>query len=73
MTTIKGFTTLMLILVPIGATVRITLCLIYAAAAEDPASYKKKAINALVYAILAETVTGIIRVVTLYFGGSVVY
>ncbi len=73
MTTIRGLTTLMLILVPIGATVRITLCLIYASTAEDPSHYKRKAFNALVYAVLAETITGMIRVVTLYFGGSVVY
>lgn len=73
MATIVGMTNLMLILVPIGATLRVVLCVIYASTAEDPSHYKKKAINTLIYAVLAETITGIIKTVTLYFGGGVVF
>ncbi len=73
MATIRSFTMLMLILVPIGTTARVALCLMYASTADDPAHYKKKAFNAIVYAVLAETITGVIRVVSMYFGGGVVF
>lgn len=73
METIQGFISFLLLLVPVGTTVRIVLCLIYATAEEDPAPYRKKARNALIYAVLAESIAGILKLAAGYFGGGVIF
>ena len=71
MDTIQELITLFLIIIPIGAAARITLCCIYASMAEDPSTYKKRAKNALIFAILAECATGALNLVARYFGGVI--
>lgn len=75
MNTIQGFINFLLLLVPVGATFRIALCLIYMNAAEEheAAAYKKKALNALLYAVIAESIAGALKLVVGYFGGGVVF
>lgn len=73
METIQGLMTLLLILVPVGAGIRIALCFNYASLEEDSGPYKKKARNALIFAVLAELVVGIIDLVVSYFGGGVAF
>lgn len=71
MQTIQDIISLFLVIIPIGAAARITLCCIYAAMTEDPAFYKKRAKNALIFAILAECAAGILNIVARYFGGII--
>ena len=68
METIQELMILLLILIPTAGAVRIILCGIYMAAAEDTASYKKRIRNTLVFIVLAETVTGVIAMIANYFG-----
>ena len=74
METIEEFINFFLILVPLGAAVRVASCAVYAATNSDEAEhYKKKAKNALIYMVLAESVAGILRLVVGYLGGAVVW
>lgn len=76
METLQSFMTFLLILVPLGAALRIVLCLGYMSACQEEheaAAYKKKALNALKYAVLAEGVSAILTIVINYFGGNVVF
>ena len=72
METIQELMILLLILIPTAGAVRIILCGIYMATAEDTASYKKRIRNTLVFIVLAETVTGVMTLVANYFG-DVIY
>ena len=71
METIQEIILLFLIIIPIGAAGRITLCCIYAAMAEDSTPYKKRAKNTAIFAVLAECVAGFLEVIALYFGGVI--
>ena len=71
METIQDLISFFLVIIPIGAAARITLCCIYAAMSEDPSTYKKRAKNALIFAILAECSTCILNIVARYFGGVI--
>lgn len=74
MDTLQEAFRLLLGVVPIGGTVRIILCLIYAAMDMDNASsYKRKAKNTLIYVVVCETVLGFLGVITSYFGGAPIF
>ena len=72
--TIKEFINFFLVLVPAGTAVRVASCVVYAITNSDEAEhYKKKARNALIYMVLAESVAGVLRLVVGYLGGAVVW
>lgn len=71
MQTIRDLTTLLLILVPIGGALRVTLCFIYMQMEEDVSHYKKRIRNALVFTVMAECASGLLRLVMSYFCGTV--
>lgn len=73
MDTIQDIINFLLILIPVGTAVRCALCLMYASMEEDPAPYKKKLRNALIFAALSECITEILKLVVTYFGGDVIY
>lgn len=73
METIQDLMAFLLVLVPVGASIRIALCLAYASWEEEPGPYKKKARNALIFAIASELVVGLIDLVVSYFSGGVAF
>lgn len=61
-----------LIIIPIGAGMRIAACFNYMQMDEDPTPYKKRIRNVLIFLVLAESISGTLYAVLGYFGGTVI-
>jgi len=63
---------LMQILIPAGGLMRIAACYNYMSVEEDPAPYKRRIRNVLIFIVLSECITTILHVTLSYFGGTVI-
>lgn len=61
--------TVLLILLPLAAAARIVYCLIAMSTdhSDDSSSYKRRIRNILIFLILAESIMGLIKVISGYF------
>ncbi|MEG1984990.1 MAG: mercury transporter [Oscillospiraceae bacterium] len=66
METINDITNMFLLIIPITGALRIIYCIIAAAQSEDNSTYKKRALNALFFIVLAESILGIFRILNEY-------
>lgn len=64
---INGLISLLLIIIPAGAVMRIAACCICMANSEDQSSYKRRIKNVLIYVALAESISGILHMVLSYY------
>lgn len=64
---INGLISLLLIIIPTGAAMRIAACLICMANSEDQSSYKRRIKNVLIFVVLAESVSGILHAILSYY------
>ena len=64
---INGLITLLLIIIPIGAAMRITACCICMANTEDQSSYKHRIKNVLIFVVFAESISGILHAILSYY------
>lgn len=65
---IQQLITFMLVIIPVGAAVRIGYCLIVLSMdSEEERSYKVRIRNVIVFTVLAETIAGLLKVVLNYF------
>lgn len=66
---IQGLINFLLIIIPVGGSLRIMYCFAARNANEDEAaSYKVRAKHVVIFIIFAETITGLLNVVLSYFG-----
>jgi len=72
MDTIQDLIVFFLIIIPIGAGMRIAACLSYMQMDEDRATYKKRIRNVLIFLVLAESISGTFYAVLGYYGGTVI-
>ncbi len=73
METIQDIITFMLILIPLAGIARGVACVVYMLAEEDPAPYKKRLRNVIIYTAVAECVTGLFGLMVSYLGGDVIF
>lgn len=62
----------LLILIPVGVTVRVVASLIYMTISEDPTPFKRKIKNALIFFVIAESIVALLGAsgtLAKYFGG----
>lgn len=65
---VRELTAWLLVALPIAVAARIIYCLcVLPTDAEQEGSYRRRIRNALIFLVLAETVTGLINVVTAYY------
>lgn len=65
---VRGLITFFLILIPIGAGVRITFCAIGSMSDEEKTGeYKRRGKNALLFAVVAELLTGLVALFLSYY------
>ena len=70
MSEIVELTRLLQLLLPLAGGVRITACCIYMSMEEDPAPYKRRIRNVLIFVAAAECVSSVLSIVLRYFGGG---
>lgn len=74
MNTLLQIRSFLMILIPIGVTVRAVSCLIYMSVSDNPDYYKKRLRNALIFLVVAETILGLAGaggIVRRYIGGII--
>lgn len=69
MTEIAELRTVILALLSVGVIVRVSYCFLAMSAVEDKSQYKTRALNAVIFSIIAMSLTQITSLLFLYFGG----
>ena len=72
MDTIQDLIVFFLIIIPVGAGMRIAACLNYMQMDEDSTPYKKRIRNVLIFLVLAESISSTLYAVLSYYGGTVI-